>query len=923
FPVTSNAFQTTAGGGNQDGCIFKMDANLTNMIWSSYLGGNGADAIYGIVLDENEDIFVTGGTSSTNFPTTSGVLYPNYMGNPSDGFITKISKNGNSILKSTYYGSDAYDQSYLIERDKTGMIYVFGQTKASGNTFIHNTTFGTPNSGQFISKINPELNNLIWSTAFGTGSGEPDISPTAFLVDYCNKIYLSGWGGPIINVFGGTAGLPVTPDAFQLTTDDNDYYFMVIDDNATSLIYGSFFGSPHAAEHVDGGTSRFDRTGRIYQGVCGGCGGWSDFPTTPGAWSNTNQSTNCNNAVIKFDFNIPVVIAEFDIPSIGCVPYNAFFNNTSQTSETPGVHYFWDFGDGGTSVQNTPYHLFVNSGVYNVKLIVSDTGSCNIADTIVKQVVMIANTLDTLATKNICYGDFVQIGTLPLPDASVTYNWVPSTGLSDSNISNPIASPLVSTNYTLYISNGICTDTILQKVKIILLTIEAGHDTTICSGSVLLNATSTGGGTEYIWSTNHNLSDTLNNPLSNSSVIVSPATSTTYYVQVSNSLCKMVDSVHVNFAKVLINVSNDHNICKGDTSFVSVTNLNPADSLTYQWTPSTSIISGGNSQTAYINPIATTSYIVLATNYYGCQSKDTVTVQVLSIAANLSTDSVNCYGECNGSASVIPSGGIAPYSYQWSNDSSEYLINNLCAASYSVTITDIENCKLIVPVQIYSPQAIIAFISDTQMVSCNGICDGYAIVTTSGSTAPYSYLWIDGQTTSNADSLCAGNYSVTITDFHGCTEFVYVEITDTSNLAAIVNNIIEPSCYAYCDAISFAFVTGGTQPYTYTWDNGTHDTFTDSLCAGNHNLKVFDYTGCTRNVYYSISQPTPVIFTEAVNNNPSCKDICDGNIIVNANGGTPSYTYTWSNNQSGITATNLCDGTYYVTVYDSHNCTAN
>jgi gliding motility-associated-like protein len=919
FPVTPGAFQPTSGGGGQDGVVFKMDANLSNLIWSSYLGGNGSDAVYGIVLDDNDNVYVTGGTTSTNFPTTSGVLHPNYMGNPSDGFITKISANGNSILKSTYYGSNAYDQSYLIETDKNGNIYVFGQTAATGNTFIYNAAWATPNGGQFISKINSDLNTLIWSTAFGTGSGGPDISPTAFLVDLCGKIYLSGWGGPNINGFGGTAGLPITPNAFQNTTDNNDYYFLVISDDASSLIYATYFGSPHALEHVDGGTSRFDRNGRIYQGVCAGCGGWDDFPTTPGAWSTTNNSTNCNNGVIKFDFMLPLIIAGFDIPAVGCAPYNAYFHNTSSMSGGIINTCFWSFGDGGTSTQYDPSHIYTQSGIFNVMLVVSDTGSCNLSDTITKQVVVLNNSIDTLPVKYICLDDFIQIGLLPLPDPSITYQWIPAAGLSNDTISNPIADPAVTTNYILLVSNGICTDTIKQKVEVRILTIDAGHDTTICSGNVLLTAISTGGTNNYIWSTSPNLTDTLNNPITNNYVLVNPTTTTIYYVKVSNQYCDEMDSVKVIISDVNINLGNNQTICNGDTVSINVTNLNPSNPLTYQWSPIVSIISGANSSTVVVSPDTTTLYIVTATDALGCQKTDTVTILVSVIISDLITDSVNCFGDCNGSASLNPTGGISPYSYQWSGGQTTPNVNGLCSNNYSVTITDNSNCKLILPFTIHSPQPLVASISNSGMVDCDSICDGYATLLVSGGTLSYQYLWIDGQITPTADGLCAGNYSVTITDNHGCTTNLPVNIFDTSNFFA-VDSIIPPSCYGYCDASAFIIANGGLQPYTYNWNNGEHGPSTDSLCAGIHNVMVFEAGGCIRDIFFNINQPTHVVLIPTVITDPSCAGLCNGQITMNASGGTPSYTYVWSNSQTGSAVINLCNGTYYITAYDSHNC---
>ena len=134
----------------------------------------------------------------------------------------------------------------------------------------------------------------MWSTVIGNGSGTDDISPSAFLVSDCGQIYFSGWGGNV-NANAGvlnssTAGLPTTPGAFQTSTDGSDFYLMVLEPEAVALNYGTFFGGSISAEHVDGGTSRFDKNGNVYQAVCAGCGSNSDFPTTPGAWSNTNNS---------------------------------------------------------------------------------------------------------------------------------------------------------------------------------------------------------------------------------------------------------------------------------------------------------------------------------------------------------------------------------------------------------------------------------------------------------------------------------------------------------------------------------------------------------------------------------------------------------------------------------------------------------
>ncbi|HRS54579.1 MAG TPA: PKD domain-containing protein, partial [Bacteroidales bacterium] len=743
FPITSGAFQTTFGGGTQDACIFKMDYNLSNMIWASFLGGNGNDAAYSLVLDNTDNIYVAGGTTSKNFPTTNGTLNPNYIGGSSDGFITRIDKNGSQILQSTYFGAAKYDQIYLIQNDKKGYIYVVGQVDSSGNALIHNAAWNKPDGGQFIAKLDKKLSNLIWSTTFGTGSKKPDISPTAFLVDLCNNIYLSGWGSPLLNGFGGTQGLPITSNAFQTTTDNNDYYFIVISDDASYLIFGSFYGGS-SAEHVDGGTSRFDKKGCIYQSVCAGCGGLDDFPTTPNAVSNTNNSTNCNNGVIKINFNLPVVVADFIKPPAICLPANVSFTNTSYITSSSGYTVYWDFGDGSYSYQFNPVHTYTNAGVYDVSLIIHDPSSCNLSDTITQQIVVLANSTSTLPDITICKGDYTQIGLLPIPDPSISYQWIPTTALSNPNIPNPIANPNTNTNYTLLINNGICTDTIKQKIIVSEIIVDAGLNKVICEGDpVILSASVNSNNCSFIWSTNPAFTDTLNSNLSNPNLTITNLTSTsTFYIKAKDPYCEGIDSITIHVSKVGVNAGTDKNICEGDTINLNAINLFPGTPITYSWGPVSSIVSGSNTASPIISPTNTTTYIVTVTNMYGCKAYDTVNVNVTVIQPNANVSDVLCYGQCNGQINLSPSGGALPYSYQWSNGNTLNNNINLCYGNYYVTIYDNNNCKKIVNYFINEPDSITVTVIDTTGVVCNGVCDGSATVLAIGGTPQYVYNWV-------------------------------------------------------------------------------------------------------------------------------------------------------------------------------------
>ncbi|MFZ4399448.1 MAG: gliding motility-associated C-terminal domain-containing protein [Bacteroidales bacterium] len=697
FPGTANSFQPT-NHGKQEGIVFKLDYNLANLTWSSYVGGSEDDAIYSIDNDSQYDVYVTGGTASNNFPTTLGAYKTIFQGGTTDAFLTRISQNGSTLVASTYYGSNKYDQGYFVRCGRDDKVYIIGQTKADSNTLIYNAPYNVPNSGQFIAKFPRNLNGIVWSTVFGTGDGKPNISLTAFSVDICNRVYLAGWGrywgGNPPTTWGsvfGTKNMAITPNAFQSITDGQDFYIMVMSDNATTLDYATYFGELYNAalpysgrDHVDGGTSRFDKKGTVYQSVCASCGGYSLFPTFPNdVWSDSNRSFNCNNAVFKFNIHNDFALADFIDPPIGCAPDTITFQNTSI-----GTSYVWNFGDGSLlSTLVNPTHVYTHSGIYNVKLISTLLNGCNLADTIVKQIVVLDDTSYSIPNVHVCYGGNVQIGIPPNANPAYTYTWIPSNYLNDNSVSNPYANPPVNTNYRLLVSNGICADTISQTVVVHKMQVDAGNDTMICADSVKLTALTNENPVQFFWSSNNNFTDTLNANLNNSSAIVHISSANSYFwVKIKNQWCEGIDSVKVS------------------SSFLS----NPSVSQ---------------------NP--------------------------------------TCHDSCNGMAVVIPSGGSPPYTYLWSNGSANDTIFMLCAGIYTVMITDSINCKSFASITLNNPTPLILN-PLVNHVPCTEACIGSINANASGSNPPYSYLWNTTQTTSTISNLCPGFYSVTVTDSKNC-----------------------------------------------------------------------------------------------------------------------------------------------------------
>lgn len=391
FPTTLESAQAFNQGG-LDGCIMKFDTDLQTLAWSTLLGGTGDDAVYSVKLDSEGNVFVGGGTDSEDFPVSENGFYSRYLGGQADAFVMKLSADGSTILAGTFLGTNFYDQAYFVEVDEEDFVYTYGQT--AGDYLKSGDVFVNENSGQFIHKLSNDLQSTIFSTTFGNGNRRPNISPTAFLVDKCGKIYISGWGGDVnFSAPGSTTnGLPVSNNAIQPLTDGSDFYFLVLEKDAFALHYATFFGADsNRGEHVDGGTSRFDKEGKIYQAVCS-CAPNSIFPTTPNAWSRENNSSNCNLAAIKFSFETTTTIADFDISPPTCTPYTAIFTNESINGE----FYEWDFGDPSSntnlSTEASPVHVYTEPGTYTVRLTVENPESCNGVDVLEKTIVVTGNT---------------------------------------------------------------------------------------------------------------------------------------------------------------------------------------------------------------------------------------------------------------------------------------------------------------------------------------------------------------------------------------------------------------------------------------------------------------------------------------------------------------------------------------------------
>lgn len=328
-----------AFGGIQDGYVASFNTDLSQLRWASYLGGSQPDAVFSLVLDEDRgNLHLAGASESPDWsPAPASASYRDSLKGKVDGFLATVGTGNGALKHFTFTGTSEDDLCYFTDIGHQGQVYAFGQTYGSFSV-SDSLFFSNPGSGQFIQKFSSDLSQSLRSTTFGSSDqGYTNISPTAMMVDDCNNIYVAGFMSQGFNR-GNSAtqsmnGQLPLKRPYQSSTDGQDFYFLVLDASWQRLNFASYFGDFQSFDHVDGGTSRFRPDGTIYQGVCAGCGGSDTYPTTPNAYSRTNNSPNCNMAVSRFDMEANQVRAAVSVssnrPDSACVPFNRWLRNES------------------------------------------------------------------------------------------------------------------------------------------------------------------------------------------------------------------------------------------------------------------------------------------------------------------------------------------------------------------------------------------------------------------------------------------------------------------------------------------------------------------------------------------------------------------------------------------------------------------
>lgn len=637
--------------------------------------------------------------------------------------------------------------------------------------------------------------------------------------------------------------------------------------------------------------------------------------TSPGTYnvSLTVTENGCSDS-----FSVPVTVntvptSDFTVSSPVCVGNNSTITYTGTAGAS--ATYTWNFNGGVVSSGSGqgPYQVYWNnSGTYNVTLTVSENG-CSSSVTTHQIVVNDYPTSDFIIDPILCYGDNTTITYTGTAGSGATYNW----DFGGGNVVSGSGQGPITINWSnvgnntvmLNVSEGGCTsnittvnvynpDSIQTNITISNVTCFASNN-----GSVSVNVSGGTPGYTYTWSNGTGTNFTAGN----------------YSVTVTDANgCTDVENFTISQPTQLSWTTNVNNLnCYQDnTGSASISVNDGTPPYQYQWSNG---VTGSNT----INNLSAGSYTVTVTDANLCTFTETITVSEpaqLTSNVTLISDAL-CNGSCDGELSISGTGGTPPYTYLWSDGQSTSNAINLCAGSYTGSVIDNNGCVSSSQGIISQPSAVNVSISGVTDVSCNGICDGTATCTATGGTSPYSYSWSSGGNNSTATQLCPGQIEVTVTDANGCQATTNDIVNEPTALSMQITNVSNVTCYGLCDGQATATISGGTPPYLPIWSSGHSTVGVTDLCSGTYYVTVTDINGCSTVASTVITQPTELELTLLSSTDPSCYGTCDGSIEVSASGGTPTYTYLWSNNATTALNTDLCEGQYSVTVTDLNSCT--
>ena len=857
----SNDGDVSGNHGNDDYWVVKLDASGT-ISWQKCLGGTGYEKCESIQQTTDGGYILSGTTTSNNGDVTGNHGL-------SDFWVVKLNSSG-TLTWQKCLGGSSYDYNGAIQQTFEGGYIVCGSTYSNDGDVNGN------HGGNDFWVVKLDASGLpTWQNCLGSSGNEEafDVQQTlegGYVVagwTNWNDGDVSGWHEGYYEDAGGNS-----PDEWIVNLTSSG-----------SLAWQKCLGGFHN-----------DQAFSVQQ--------TSDGGYIVGGLTFSNEADVSGNHgmddawVVKLsNFSCPTLNATAQVTNPTCFEStNGSINVTAPNNGIPPYTYLWSTGATTQDISG------LAGGMYS--LAITDASSCvsnfnywvNAPDELF---------LDLVISEITCFGEENgSIAAVPVGGVlPYTYLW--SNGATSSVISNL---PAGSYTLTLTDANGCSGSAPAALIEPTALTTEIDYQDVSCFGASngMATAIASGGGWlyYYLWS---NGSDDYT---------ITDLSPGIYTVTVTDNYgCTTTNSVNIAEPPLLSLTASSQNVsCFGS--------MNGSATVTPEGgSPGYSFLWSNGFTTSTISNLNPGTYAVTVTDAQTCTITTFVTItEPSAMVLNVTGYDGLCFGDMNGWAHAVVSGGVAGYTYLWSNGATSDSIVNLPAGIYGLTITDATACTISTEYEVSSPELLQLTVITTNVTTPGG-SDGTASTEVNGGTPIYTYLWSTGETTSSIFNLSSGNYSVTVTDDHGCSQADFFTIADPDCGISVQVNTTLISCAGGSNGSATAEYTGGNGNATFLWSNGeTGQTITD-LYAGTYFLTVSE-NGCTVFGIATLDDPLS-IDAQIISTPTSCNDNT-GSAFIIASGGTGLLTYLWSNGESASFIENLYQGIYSVTVTDANACTS-
>ncbi|MBL4658632.1 MAG: SprB repeat-containing protein, partial [Flavobacteriales bacterium] len=709
---------------------------------------------------------------------------------------------------------------------------------------------------------------------------------TAIATGLCGGMYCA----IVIDAAGcsDTACITITePNAMTMTlAGTNNNCFGDCNGTATITVVGGT--APHTFQWT--GPNSFASAS---QNLIGLCAGTYDVTLT-----DANAATIIDQIIITEPTTVTATVASVNASCNGACDGTV---TVSPSGGTPPHTYVWDDGFS----QTTATAVVLCTGTYNVT--VTDALGCQgIASGFVNEPLAIVVTITPSSSTCGASDGSVQATSI---NGSAPYTYVWSTACVTS------ACPgLPSGLYSVTITDGFgCTGIGAGSI------VDAGGPTLAMTDSVDVNCFggNDGSATAAVSDGTPPYAYSWNSVPVQTTLIATGLTAGAYSILVTDANgCQAAIGVTLSEPPQLIaGASGTGPTCNAGTDgSVTASVSGGIGPYTYSWT--------GGCSTASCGSLSDGTYSLTVTDANGCIANASTSIASPPVLAMLLTgNDVSCGGLCDGTAVVVPSGGVSPYTYSWSNGDITQTTDSLCASTVILSLTDANQCLAASSVVISEPQPIVASITSYTDIDCNGNCNGFAQSTTTGGVGPYAYVWNNSAITDQITGLCVGTYILTVTDFNGCVGNTSVNISEPPPMTLSLSST-NVTCNAACDGTATVTPAGGLAPYFYLWNDGALQTTMNasSLCAGVYLVVVTDSKGCTNNTTVTLTEPQPIgLITSTVSS--TCGDQ-NGEASVVVTGGVLPYTMQW--NDPNFTVASSIDSVYagvYTLIFtDGNGC---